>query len=278
MVLQYIETDGGKLAVDVEGKGPLVICAPGMGDFRDAYIPLASQIVKRGYMVACMDNRGHGDSSAKFNRYGDEPTADDFLLVANTLTKGPAVLIGNSFAAGSATIAAGRAAGREKREVAGVVLLAPFLRPTSAPMMLMSVLFARPWGSYVWKYYAKTLFPGLGAEKSAERAAASTESLTRPGRWSAFQATVSGLDHSVVTPWLPSVKNTPALVVMGDKDPDWSKPVEEAEWVCSNFANHKSLIVEGAGHAPQLERPEQVGKAVLEFLDNLREQGALATA
>jgi pimeloyl-ACP methyl ester carboxylesterase len=162
--------------------------------------------------------------------------------------------------------------------VAGVILLAPFLRAGSMPQFVVSMLFARPWGSMVWKSYAKTLWPGLEPEKAAERAAASTTSMTRPGRWSAFQATVKGLDHSVVTPWLPSVKNVPALVVVGDKDPDWSKPLEELDWIKTNFTTCTPLALEGVGHAPQLERPEVVGKAALEFLDGLREKGAFASS
>ena len=68
----------------------------------------------------------------------------------------------------------------------------------------------------------------------------------------------------------------PALVVMGDKDPDWSKPVEEAEWVASNFSDSKLVTVQGAGHAPQLERPEIVGNSMLEFLDRLGSSGAFS--
>jgi pimeloyl-ACP methyl ester carboxylesterase len=93
----------------------------------------------------------------------------------------------------------------------------------------------------------------------------------RPGRWTAFQATVAGLDHSVVAPWIERVK-APALVVVGDKDSDWSNPIEEAEWVAGNFQDRTMAVAEGAEHAPMLERPESVGKAVLEFLGRVRDK------
>lgn len=41
MVLQRIDTANGTLAVDVEGSGPLIICAHGMGDSRASYAPFA---------------------------------------------------------------------------------------------------------------------------------------------------------------------------------------------------------------------------------------------
>lgn len=85
MVLKYFDIEGGELAVEIEGEGPLVICAPAMGDFRDAFSPLSSQLVSHGYTVACLDNRGHGDSSIGFKRYGDEAIATDFLLLAEAI-------------------------------------------------------------------------------------------------------------------------------------------------------------------------------------------------
>lgn len=272
MVVKNIDTDGGTLAVEVEGNGPLIVCSPGMGDTRDAYVPLAAQLVSKGYKVARMDSRGHGDSSAKFNRYGDEPTADDFLLAVEKLDSGPAVLAGCSFSAAAATIAAGR----RPDLVKGIILLGPFLRNGASPilMWIFPFFFWRPWGPPFWNYYAKMMWQGLG-DKASERAAASTKSLTRPERWAAFQALVSSIDHSVVDPWLEKAKQTPALVVMGDKDPDWSKPLEEAEWVASNFNDREILAVSGAGHAPMLERPDEVGKGVVEFLERLRSKGAI---
>ena len=65
----------------------------------------------------------------------------------------------------------------------------------------------------------------------------------------------------------------PALVVMGNKDPDWSDPVKEAEWVASNFGDREIVLVDGAGHAPMLERPEKVNEAVLVFLGKVRGTG-----
>lgn len=271
MTVHRFDTDGGELVVEVEGQGPLVVCAPGLGDTRDAFAPLANQLVAQGYTAARMDVRGHGDSSANFSRYGDEATADDFLLVAKKLSNGPAIFAGDSFSAGAATIAAGK----EPGQVSGIILLAPFLRNPAGPtlMAITQTLFWRPWGPMMWKMYSKTLWPGLG-DKASERAARSTELLTRPGRWAAFQATLAGADHSVVGPWISKVK-APVLVIMGDKDPDWSKPLEEAKWVESNFTDAESVIVPGAGHAPMLESPAVVGESVLKYLNRLKAQGSL---
>lgn len=248
--LHYVTTDGGRLAVEITGKesDAMVICSPGMGDTRDAYEPLAKILVSHGYRVAAMDARGHGESSTDFARYGDEATADDFLTVADEFSHGsPVVLAGASFSAAAATIAAAK----KPERVGKIILLGPFLRNGMGVLglWLMPVMFAWPWGPAAWEMYAATLWPGLEGDGAKKRAAASKASLTRPGRWAAFQATVAGLDHRVVAPYISSVRAT-VLVVMGDKDPDWSDPRVEAEWVASNFSQVETLIVPGAGHAP----------------------------
>ena len=264
MTISHIETDGGTLAVEVEGHGPLVVCSPGLGDTRDAYVPLASELVAHGFRVACVDLRGHGDSSAAFRRYGDEATADDVLAVVEALGGGPAILVGASLSGGAAVIAAGR----RPEAVAGLVLIGPFLRNGMGAVgrRLLHAALARPWGPVVWRSYAARLWPGLGAAASA-RAAASVEALGRSGRWTAFHRT-SAADHAVVAPWIGRVR-APVLVVMGEADPDWKDPMAEARWVASNFADSEVLAVSGAGHAPMLERPEVVTPAVLRFLQRI---------
>lgn len=269
MTISCVDSDGGKLAVEVDGDGPLVICSPGMGDTRDAFAPFAAHLVCCGYRVARVDLRGHGDSTARFDRYGDEATADDLLTVIEALGEGSAILVGASMSAAAAVIAAGR----RPDKVNGLVLIGPFLRNGSGKMMrwILHVALAWPWGPTIWRAYAAKLWPGLG-DKASERAASSTASLTRLGRWAAFHAT-SATDHSVVAPWIGRVQ-APVLVVIGDADPDWKDPLAEAEWVASNFTDVETITVPGAGHAPMFERPGIVNPASFEFLEKIRRGGA----
>ena len=264
MTVSMIGSGGGKLAVEVVGDGPLIVCSPGMGDFRDAFAPFAAHLAGRGYRVASVDLRGHGDSTTGFDRYGDEATADDMIAVIDALGGGPAVLAGASLSAGAAVIAAGR----EPDRVRGLILLGPYVRNGGGKAMrgALHVAFSWPWGPMIWRMFAARLWPGLG-EGAAKRAARSKASLTRPGRWAAFHAT-SDVDHDVVAPWIDRVR-APVLVVMGEADPDWTDPMAEAAWVASNFAGAQTVAVPGAGHAPMLERPEVVNEAASAFLERV---------
>ena len=103
MNISYLDVDGGRIAYEVAGDGPLVVCVPGMGDVRQVFRHTAPALVAAGYRVAVMDLRGHGDSDTTFSAYGDVPAADDLLALVEHLG-GPAVVLGSSMGAATAVM------------------------------------------------------------------------------------------------------------------------------------------------------------------------------
>ena len=266
MTISYLDINGRRIAAEVRGTGPLVICSPGMGDSRDAYSLLADGLVEHGFQVALLDLRGHGDSDTGFPAYGDEATAEDLLAAIDAFGTGPVYLAGASMSAAAAVIAAGR----RPDAVRGLLLFGPFVRNGSggrAAALALRLMLLRPWGPLVWRFYATSLWKGLGPEAARARAKESVRLLTRKGRWAAFAATAAGADHAVVAPWLPRV-TAPSLVVMGEADPDWKDPHAEAEWIAGQLGS-EVLMVPAAGHAPMLEAPGVVTPRVLAFLQEV---------
>ncbi len=263
---RYLDRPEGRIAYDVAGDGPLVVCAPGMGDLRSVYRFTTPGLVEAGLRVATMDLRGHGDSDTTFSAYDDVAAGTDLLALADDLG-GPAVLVGNSMSAGAAAWAAAEAPDL----VAGIVLLGPFVRDGSAGRLAALAFRAgllRPWGPAVWHAYIPKLYPGrppadLGAHRAAIR-----ENLREPGRWRAFTATTR-TSHAPAEARLGEVR-APALVVMGERDPDFPDPRAEAEWIADRVGGG-TLIVPAAGHYPQAEFPEVVTPAVASF--SLRAHG-----
>ena len=51
MTTSYLDRGEGRIAYDVQGSGPLVVCAPGMGDLRSVYRFFAPALVAAGYRV-----------------------------------------------------------------------------------------------------------------------------------------------------------------------------------------------------------------------------------
>src|SRR5438105_524325 len=144
----FLARPHGRLGYDVAGAGPLVVLVPGMGDLRDTYRFLAPALRDASYRVACTDLRGHGDSDATFTSYGDVETAGDIIALIEELGN-PAVVVGNSMAAGSAALAAAQ----RPHRVLGLVLVGPFVRNPSvsaAQRLILRVPMARPWAAMTW--------------------------------------------------------------------------------------------------------------------------------
>ncbi|BDZ44694.1 alpha/beta fold hydrolase [Naasia aerilata] len=258
MTLSHIRTEGGRVAVELTGEGPLVVCMPGMGDLRSAYRFLVPALVEAGYRVAAVDLRGHGDSDDDFASFDDEAAARDLLAVVQELG-GPAILVGSSMAAGAAVIAA---AARPEL-VSALVLLGPFVRDPSGSRalgLLMRLALLRPWGPAVWRSYYRSLLPGTKPADYAEQERAMLASVRR--HWRSFVHTTR-TTHAPAEAALPRV-TAPALVVMGSADGDWKDPAAEAAWIGEQL-RADVLVVDGVGHYPMVQAPDQVNPAVLEF-------------
>jgi len=257
----YLDRPGGRIGYDVAGEGPLVVLVPGMGDLRAAYRFLAPALRAAGYRVACTDLRGHGDSDATFSSYGDEETADDVAALICELG-GPAVIVGNSMAAGSAVLAAAQ----RPELVSGLVLVGPFVRNPAVGAgrrVLLRVAMAPLWAAISWKSYLPKLYAGRRPADFGEYRAQVVAGLRRPGYARAFSLTTR-TSHAAAEARLADV-TAPALIVMGEQDPDFGDPAGEAAWIAQAIGAQVVLVPE-AGHYPQSQRPDITTAAVLRFL------------
>ena len=264
----YLARPEGRVGYDVSGNGPLVVLVTGMGDIRRAYRFLAPPVREAGFRVATADLRGHGDSDATFSSYGDVETADDIVALVDELG-GPAVLVGNSMGAGSAVLVAAK----RPDLVRGLVLVGPFVRDPKtsvAQRVLLRAAMAKPWAAMAWKRYLPKLYAGRKpADFDAYRAEV-IRNLRKPGYAKAFSLTTRTA-HKTATACLAGVM-APALVVMGDQDPDFANPRDEAELI-GEALHAEVVMVPEAGHYPQSQRPDVATGAVLRFLNGLSSDG-----
>lgn len=262
---QLLDRPGqGRIAYDVQGSGPLVVLVPGMGELRSTYRFLSPLLVAAGYRVVTTDLRGHGDSDATFTGYGDVDTAGDVAALVRELG-GPAVLLGSSMAAGAAVVVAAEHPGL----VSGLVLVGPFVRnpPSSAAKtLLFRVLMARPWAAAAWKAFLPSLHAGERPADFEEYRAAAVAAIRRPGYARAFSLTTR-TDHAPAEAALAAV-SAPALVVMGERDPDFPDPRAEADWI-GRALGAEVVLVAGAGHYPHAQQPARTGEAVVGFLSRV---------
>ena len=86
-------------------------------------------------------------------------------------------------------------------------------------------------------------------------------------RYRAIRRTMTETTHAPVTARLSGIA-APALVVMGEADPDWKDPAAEAAWIRDRIGA-EVLMVPDAGHYPHEQRPDVVNPAVLAFAERV---------
>jgi len=264
---RYLSRPEGRVAYDVEGGGPLVILVPGMGELRHTYRFIAPVLRQNSFRVACVDLRGHGDSDASFSSYGDADTAGDVAALIDQLG-GPAVIVGSSMAAGAAVIVAAE----HPDLVSGLVLVGPFVRNPEVSAIQKAefrILMARPWAAAMWKAYMPKLYAGQRPADFDDYRQKVVASLHRPGYTKAFSLTTR-TSHDSAEARLGDV-SAPAMVVMGEHDPDFPDPAAEAAWIAQRL--HATVtMVPDAGHYPHSQQPDVTVAAVLRFLESVADR------
>lgn len=269
---ERLAVDGGTIAYEVTGSGPLIVLAHGMGDSRAAYRAVVPQLVAAGHRVAAVDLRGCGESSVDWPQWSRTAIAGDLIALIRHLG-GPAVVVGHSVSGGAATIAAAR----EPSLVTAVVELAPFTRKQSVRLGdlrvkrfrrgMLRLLGAGAFGSLpLWRSYLDVAYPGMKPAHWSERLGRIESLLREPGRMKAMQA----MGRSAPTDAGAQLGNVrcPVLVVMGTLDPDWADPHAEGSAVVADLPSGLGRLemIEGAGHYPHDQFPDEVAALVLAFL------------
>ncbi|WP_410575448.1 alpha/beta fold hydrolase [Amycolatopsis sp. cmx-4-61] len=269
---EYLRIAGKAIAYDVSGEGPLVVLANGMGDSRHSYRFICPALVAAGYQVANVDVRGTGDSDPAWDGYSRTDIAGDLIAVVRHLG-GPAVIMGQSISGGAATIAAATAPDL----IAGLIELAPFTRKQSASLSgLVRVKRYRAGSTQLglttalgslsaWKKYLDLAYPSKPADWDAELSRIETK-LSEPGRMAALQA-MCKTSPADAGAQLPHVR-CPVLIIEGSLDPDWADPRAEAEKIIADLPAGlgEFAVIEGAGHYPHAQTPDEVLALALPFL------------
>ncbi len=268
----FINLNGGQIAYDDQGSGPLVVCVPGMGNLRADYRFLTPQLIKAGYRVITMDVRGHGESSTDWKDYSVAGVGADIVALIQTLASGPATIVGTSMAAGAAIVAAADA----PVAVNGIVLIGPFVRDTMPGWqrsLLFSTLLAAPWGAGSWASYFTRFYPTQKPPDFDAYLAAVRVNMSDNKRLAALRAMM--IASKAASEERLGKVNAPAMIIMGSKDPDFKDPQSAAHSVAASV--HGAVtIVDGAGHYPHAEMPGQTAVAIIGFLQTIHGEAHVA--
>ncbi len=269
---EFLTVDGGTIAYEVTGSGPLVVLAHGLGDSRASYRFVVPELVSAGYRVAAVDLRGCGESSSGWPGYTRTDIAGDVIALVRHLGD-PAVLVGHSISGGAVTIAAAQA----PELIEGIVELAPFTRKQSISLGELRVkryrtgmtrlLMAGALGSVTWWHkYLDVAFPGRKPDDWADQLRRIEANLSEPGRMKALQR--MGRSAPVDAGKQLGNVRCPTLIVEGSLDPDWADPRVEGEAIVAAMPAGlaKLEVIEGAGHYPHTQFPTETVALLLPFL------------
>ncbi len=268
----FVEVSGGRIAYDVQGDGPLVVLAHGIGDHRKAFRFLTPKLVEAGYRVATVDMRGHGESSMGWESITRTDVAGDLLALIRELG-GPAVIVGHSLSGGAATIAAAK----EPQLISGIVEINPFTKKQSIAFggLITNRRYRTGMSRLIgmqafkslkfWQKYLDVAYPTKPADYEAYLAELSAK-LSEPGRMAEFMKTGKSTPADAHAQ-LADVK-TPALIIMGLADPDFNDPRAEGEAIAALMPAGIATVatLPGAGHYPHAQQPGEVAELVIPFL------------
>jgi pimeloyl-ACP methyl ester carboxylesterase len=271
-----VELHGNLVGYQVAGEGPVVGLIHGITSTSECWRRLIPRLAER-YTVVAPDLLGHGGSAKPRGDYSLGAYASGNRDLMGVLGFESGTVVGHSLGGGIALQFAYQfpeycerlvlvSSGGLGREVH------PLLRAATLPgAELVLPLLASDWSVRAGEAIAGALERvGVRAGSDLGEFARGYASLADPETREAFLRTVraviepagqqvSALDRLYLAEHLPT------LIVWGTDDP--IIPIEHGRRAHELIPGSRLAEIEGAGHWPQLDEPEQVVEALFEFID-----------
>ena len=231
---------------------------------------------------ALLDYEPYKENSIK---YSFDLWSNQISTFCSEVIKAPVYLIGNSIGG----VIALKAAEILKENCKGIILidcaqrtmddkrlkkndiLMHFLRPVLKTLvrqrLVSNTLFSRAANPKVIKKILEKAYPS-GKNIDAELIKILYEPSKRKNSKEAFRGFINIFNDYLATDFFYKIK-IPIQLIWGELDP-WESLSEAKEWK-KKFNNIKRLdIIEGSGHCPHDEEPEQTNKLIVEFLQDTK--------
>ena len=273
--LRHISIHGHDLAYRMEGSGPAVLLLHGIAGSSRTWRDVIPRLTDR-FTVIAPDLMGHGSSGKPRGDYSLGAFASGIRDLLEVLDVEAATVVGQSFGGGVAMQLAYQHPERCERLVlvdsgglgreVSWMLRAMTLPGSEYVMPAIFPGFIRDWGDSLFRLAAdRGLHLGRATEMwSAYASLAESENrqafarILRSGIDPGGQS-VSAMDRLYLTERLPT------LIVWGDKDD--IIPLAHAHAAHAAIPGSQLVIIEGAGHFPQIEAPEAFVGALITFMD-----------
>ena len=270
---RYVEVSGKRVRYWMEGEGPAVLLVHGLSNSVEFWqyniAPLAAH-----HRVYALDLLGFGRSDKEVGQFSLPYAAAFMVDFLNAMGVEQASLVGNSLGG----VVCAQTAVQHPERVERLILvdsagfgreLNPFLRVWSVPRVGSGVFWIyqrlfpllKRWVFYNsgsldegWLAGAAEVLRSPGVRENVIKVARAGVSLRRGQREELF-----GHLHGLL-----AATSVPTLIIWGGHD--FVVPLAHAYAAQKLIPNSEVRIMERCGHIPQVERPEEFNRLVLEFL------------
>ncbi|MEE1795463.1 alpha/beta hydrolase [Streptomyces sp. BE308] len=266
--MEFVTGQGTSLAYDDRGPsdGLPVVLVHGHPFNRTMWNPQAEALVRAGHRVIAADLRGYGDSEVVPGRTLLADFADDTAELLDHVGVGRAVVGGLSMG-GQIAMEFHRLHGAR---VAALVLAdtSPVAETEDGRVLrnrMADRLLAEGMDGYAAEVIGRMVAPYnvTGLPDVAAQVLGMMRATAPEGAAAALRGRAERPDHRESL----AGARVPVLIVVGADDT--YTPVPDAEAMHRLVPHSELVVVGGAGHMPNLERPEEFNAALLEFLARL---------
>lgn len=263
-----VHSSPATLHVEQHGNGPDLVLLHGWG-MHSGIWPEPVKALRDSYRLHLVDLPGHGQSQTVNDQFDIETLAEAIWQNVAPQLHGPAVWLGWSLGG----MAVMQIALRYSQMVRGLVLVAstPRFSQTDDWPHAMSPQVLEMFASQLAEDYRSTLqrFLALQVQGSDDARQVLRELRSRVldnacVDISALQSGLEILKQADLRVGLAAIRDLPAMLVYGKRD--MLVPVEAVQDIQAAFSNSRTLVVEGAGHAPFISHPRLFVEQVKVFL------------
>ncbi len=264
------------MAYRLEGSGPVLLLLHGIAGSSRTWRDVIPRLTDR-FTVIAPDLTGHGHSEKPIGDYSLGAFASGIRDLLEVLSIDRATVIGQSFGGGVAMQLVYQHpercerlvlvdSGGLGREVSWLLRLMA-LPGSEYVMPVIFPSFVRDWGDNLFRMIDErgirmgritemwSAYASLAESENRQAFARTIKSVIDPGG-----QTVSAMDRLYLASPMPT------LIIWGDRDD--IIPVSHAYAAHQAMPGSRLVIIEGVGHFPQIEAPEQFVDALVDFIDS----------
>ena len=257
---RHVTVNGNKIRYIEEGDSKnTIVLLHGLGGMAERWFPVVPFLSKK-YRVIAVDLIGYGQSDKPQVDYTPEFFRDSILGLLETLSLEKVFMIGTSL--GGEIVA--ECAATQNSAIKKIVMVAPAGIMKKSTPVLDAYTMAALYPNHESVKTAYQMMMGEKKEISSQSVENFISNMTRPNSKMAFLSTLLGMKNSpVITEKLKLIK-IPALLIWGDADK--MIPIEYSKEFASSIPDCNFVVMNGCGHTPYEEKPNEFSKIVLDFL------------